>query len=83
MKTILRPSGESSFLKDAARDLVVVVVGILAALWLESWWQERLDRNEEQQILAGLIGRMINEGKEILITTQDIVQKIDAEPGAR
>ena len=54
MKTILKPSGEDSFWKDAVRDLVVVVVGILAALWLESWWQDQLDRREEKQILASL-----------------------------
>ena len=54
MKTILKPSGEDSFWKDAIRDLVVVVVGILAALWLESWWQDQADRREEQHLLVGL-----------------------------
>jgi hypothetical protein len=54
MKTILRPSGESSFAGDAIRDLVVVVVGILAALYLESWWQDRQDRAEENLLLDGL-----------------------------
>jgi type II secretory pathway pseudopilin PulG len=54
MKTLLRPSGEQYFLKDALRDLVVVVVGILAALYLESWWQDRQDRAEEAQLLSGL-----------------------------
>ena len=54
MKTILRPSGENSFLKDAVRDLVVVVVGILAALWLEAWWQGQQDRQEERAILESL-----------------------------
>ena len=54
MKTILRPSGEQYFLKDAIRDLVVVVVGILAAVRLESAWQDRLDRAEETLLLQGL-----------------------------
>ena len=54
MKTILRPSGENAFWKDAIRDLVVVIAGILAALWLEGWWQERQDREEEREILTGL-----------------------------
>jgi len=54
VKTILRPSGEQNFLKDAIRDLVVVVVGILAALYLESWWQDRQDRAEEASLLDGL-----------------------------
>jgi hypothetical protein len=54
MKTILRPSTDGSFVRDAIRDLVVVVVGILVALWLESWWQDQQDRREERQILTGL-----------------------------
>ncbi len=54
MRTILRPSGDQYFLKDAIRDLVVVIVGILAALWLESAWQDRQDRAEEALLLEGL-----------------------------
>jgi hypothetical protein len=54
MKTMLRPSGEQYFLKDAIRDLIIVIVGILAALFLESWWQDRQDRAEEALLLVGL-----------------------------
>ncbi|MDA0678704.1 MAG: hypothetical protein O3A13_01320 [Proteobacteria bacterium] len=54
MRTILRPSGEQYFLKDAIRDLIVVIVGILAALYLEAWWQDRQDRAEEALLLEGL-----------------------------
>ena len=54
MRTILRPSGDQYFWKDAIRDLVVVVAGILAALWLESWWQDQQDQIEERQILTSL-----------------------------
>lgn len=54
MRTILRPSGDGSFAGDALRDIVIVVVGILAALWLESWWQDLEDRQEEKEILISL-----------------------------
>lgn len=54
MKTILRKSGEHSFLKDALRDLIIVVAGILGALWIEATWQDYQDRQEEQAILADL-----------------------------
>jgi hypothetical protein len=54
MKTILRPSGERSFTQDAIRDVIIVVVGILAALWLESAWQDFNDRKTERQILTSL-----------------------------
>jgi len=70
MKTVLRRSAEGSFLKDAARDLVVVIVGILAALWLEAWWQDLADRREERQILAGL-------GEEFRKNREDLVARIE------
>ena len=54
MRTILRRSENSFSAADTIRDLIVVVVGILAALWLESWWQDRQDRVEEVTILQGL-----------------------------
>lgn len=55
MKTILRPYGEQYFLRDALRDPVVVIVGFLAALYLESWWQGRQqDRAEGRNHSAGL-----------------------------
>ena len=54
MKTLLRHRPDTPFLLDAIRDLVIVVVGILGALWLESWWQGLEDRDTEQVILAGL-----------------------------
>jgi hypothetical protein len=66
MKTILRPSGEQYFLKDAIRDLIVVVVGILAALYLESWWQDRQDRVEEASLLQGLRQEFV-ENREQLV----------------
>ena len=66
MKTILRPSGEQYFLKDAVRDLIVVIVGILAALYLESWWQDRQDRAEEALLLEGLRAEFV-ENREQLV----------------
>ena len=69
MKTVLKPSGENSFWVDAFRDLVIVVVGILAALWLESWWQDRQDRLEERQILASL-------GEEFRVNAAELENRI-------
>jgi hypothetical protein len=65
MKTILRPSGESSFVSDAIRDLVVVVVGILAAVYLESWWQDGQDRAEEGLLLRGLRAEFIENKSQL------------------
>jgi hypothetical protein len=66
MKTILRPSGERSFTQDAIRDLVVVVVGILAALWLESAWQDRQDRVEEALLLHGLRTEFVDNREQLV-----------------
>ena len=66
MKTILRPHGENPFWIDAVRDIVVVIVGILAALWLESWWQERQDRAEETVLLTGLREEFLSNRDQLL-----------------
>ena len=54
MKTLLKLSSGDSMMKDALRDLIIVVMGILGALALESWWQDLQDRAEETELLAGL-----------------------------
>lgn len=66
MKTILRPSGAQYFLKDAVRDLIVVIVGILAALYLESWWQDRQDRAEEALLLEGLRAEFVANREQLV-----------------
>lgn len=65
MQTILRKSGEESFLKDAIRDLVVVVVGILGALWIEATWQDYQDRQTEQQILMSLRAEFASNRRDL------------------
>ena len=54
MKSLLRSPKSNSAVSDATRDLVIVIVGILAALWLESWWQDQEDRKTERDILQNL-----------------------------
>jgi hypothetical protein len=77
MRTILRPSGEQYFLRDALRDLVVVVVGILAALYLESWWQDQQDREEEVLLLQGLRAEFV-ENREQLVDRLSIWSDVQA-----
>ena len=35
-------------------ELAVIVVSILLAFGIDAWWEERQDRREEAEILAGL-----------------------------
>ena len=80
MRTILQSAGTGSFLKDAIRDLVVVIVGILAALWLESWWQDQLDRKEEAFLLVGLREEFVANREQLvdhLQTWEDLVTAVD------
>lgn len=54
MRSLFRSDSSQSFLLDALRDLLVVIIGILAALWIDAWWQDQQDRREERLILEGL-----------------------------
>jgi len=78
MKTILQSSGENSFLRDALRDLIVVVVGILAALWLESWWQDRLDRQEERRVLSNLRAEFVVNEEDVADVNESVRRAIES-----
>ena len=54
MKAFFRSGDSGTSAYYAIRDLLIVVVGILGALWIESWWQGVQDRQEERQILESL-----------------------------
>lgn len=54
MNAFFRSGKWYSFASDATRDFLVLVIGILVALWVDAWWQDRQDRDEERQALLGL-----------------------------
>jgi hypothetical protein len=41
-------------LKKALKEFVLIVMGVLVALWVEGWRESREDRQSEQRYLAGL-----------------------------
>jgi hypothetical protein len=47
------PSGFRRYTKYALGEIVLVVVGILIALQINDWYQERLDRQTESEYLMG------------------------------
>ena len=53
-------SGDTRSWKRAAGELVLIIVGVLVALWIEDWRQARLDRATEIEYL----GRMASDVEE-------------------
>jgi hypothetical protein len=44
---------KESLLRGVA-ELLVIVIGVLIALWADQWWAKRIDRHTEQEYLAAL-----------------------------
>ena len=53
-KSFFLPGKVRTYLAYAIGEIVLIVVGILIALQISNWNQERNDRLEEAEILAGL-----------------------------
>ena len=67
---LLEKNKTGKYFKYAVGEIVLVVIGILIALQINSWNQERLYRIQEQQILSQLL-------KEYTSNFKQIEQKID------
>jgi len=78
MKSFLRSSGENASMSDALRDLLIVVVGILGALWIDSWWQGVQDRQEERQILESLRTEFIGNRDQLVQIVSILNRSTDA-----
>jgi hypothetical protein len=46
-------------------EVIVVVIGILLAIAIDAWWQERQMRSDEQEILAGLRSEFLAHHKTL------------------
>ena len=79
--SFFRSNGNQSFVSDALRDLLVVVVGILAALWIEAWWQDMQNRREERLILEGLQSEFLANRDQLLEISAIIERSADAAYG--
>ncbi len=69
-QNLLNEGKTTKYLKYAIGEIVLVVIGILIALQINTWNQERLNRKQEQQILAQL-------SKEYTSNLKQIDQKIE------
>ncbi len=75
----------------AVRELVLIVAGILIAIALNSWWNNRIDFDRESDYLAGIVVDINNAGAELEATIrfhqqqvadlQHLLNTIEAGPG--
>ena len=54
-----------SYLKYALGEIVLVVVGILIALQINDWYQERLDRQTEREYLVSMKRDLAEDTREL------------------
>ena len=59
-KSLIRLSGTRKYLLYATGEILLVMIGILLALQVNNWNQDRLDRIEEQRLLALIHTEMKN-----------------------
>ncbi len=77
------------FLKYASGEIVLVVVGILIALQINDWYQERLDRKTEREYLVSMKRDLAEDTRELraaidgnasLLTGLDSTLRLLSEP---
>ncbi len=81
-------SNTSKYFKYAIGEILLVVIGILIALQINSWNQQRLDRLEEKAILTNLKGdfqnaiqefELLNALRDRIISAAEDITKINSE----
>ena len=77
-QTLINEGKTVSYLKYAIGEIVLVVIGILIALQINSWNQSRLDRIEEKNILANLHDEFLDNKKMLDSTTAIYKSAINA-----
>lgn len=65
-QSLLAEAKFGQYLKYAIGEIVLVVIGILIALSINSWNSDRLDRNEEQVILKQLKSELISNKEQLI-----------------
>jgi ferric iron reductase protein FhuF len=78
MRTFFRSGDGGSSVSDAIRDFLIVVVGILGALWIEAWWQGVQESQEEREILENLRAEFVANRDQLV----DIVSVLRASTEA-
>jgi hypothetical protein len=59
------PGGLTRYTKYALGEIVLVVVGILIALQINDWYQQRLDRKTERQYLVSMKRDLTEDSREL------------------
>ena len=88
-REVSSPGGLTRYTKYALGEIVLVVVGILIALQINDWYQERLDRQTEGEYLISMKRDLTEDSRELraaidgnshLLTGLDRTLELLAEP---
>jgi hypothetical protein len=64
-RSVTTPGALMSYLKYALGEIVLVVIGILIALQINDWYQERLDRRTESEYLVSMKRDLAEDSREL------------------
>jgi len=67
------------YLKYALGEIVLVVVGILIALQINDWYQDRLDRRSEREYLLSMMRDLIEDTRELRTAIEGNASLIDGQ----
>lgn len=65
-RSIITSTALSSYLKYALGEIVLVVIGILIALQINDWYQQRLDRQIEREYLVSMKRDLAEDASELV-----------------
>ncbi len=67
------------YLKYALGEIVLVVVGILIALQINDWYQDRLDRRSEREYLLSMMRDLTEDTRELRTAIRSNASLIDGQ----
>ena len=68
-KGLLGSGATSKYLLYAIGEIALVVIGILIALQINNWNNDRIHRNAEKEILSRIIGNLETDRKNIALSS--------------
>ena len=77
-RRLLAENEAIKYIKYAVGEVLLIMIGILLAFGLESWWEDRKDARESDRIRVALIEEFFTAAEELSFQTSRNVQVIQA-----